>query len=234
MSFYVPCECSESLCVSEGAAGASLRCSCGKTVVVPSLDELRKRSGLPARQTNPKTVIEYMLADGELPTATTCAGCGCATGEILYVTAECEKAWRSGPNWSGMIVALLIVGPIWAYLLSRKQGSGTEYGDNLILHLPIRTCSNCRRQYLGGPISKSLGWIAALLAGIGIVAVFVWPIWGGVFLVGSLAAFWTKMVVGVRRRATCAWLLRHEPVYGDLLAYYPNTALLPSDAAGNS
>jgi Domain of unknown function (DUF1922) len=43
MDFRLPCECGRHLSVTEGAAGATLQCVCGRTVKVPSLGELGRQ-----------------------------------------------------------------------------------------------------------------------------------------------------------------------------------------------
>jgi hypothetical protein len=43
MLVYLSCECGKQAPVSEGAAGTSLPCECGRTIKVPSLGELRQR-----------------------------------------------------------------------------------------------------------------------------------------------------------------------------------------------
>jgi hypothetical protein len=44
MNFSLPCECGELITFTEGAAGASLRCVCGRTIEIPDLNELRQRA----------------------------------------------------------------------------------------------------------------------------------------------------------------------------------------------
>ena len=43
MLVYLSCECGKQVPVSEGAAGTSLPCTCGRAIKVPSLGELRQR-----------------------------------------------------------------------------------------------------------------------------------------------------------------------------------------------
>lgn len=43
MGFRLPCECGRRLPISEGAAGGAVQCSCGRTVMAPSLGELRRQ-----------------------------------------------------------------------------------------------------------------------------------------------------------------------------------------------
>jgi len=42
MNFQLPCECGQRVVISEGMAGTSVRCACGRTVAVPSLGEIRR------------------------------------------------------------------------------------------------------------------------------------------------------------------------------------------------
>jgi hypothetical protein len=53
MDFNVRCECGIPLLISEGAAGARVPCDCGRTVIIPSLDELRKQAGVRPPDPNP-------------------------------------------------------------------------------------------------------------------------------------------------------------------------------------
>jgi hypothetical protein len=44
MYFHLRCECGKDVAVSEGAAGASLACPCGRRVVAPELRDLQRRA----------------------------------------------------------------------------------------------------------------------------------------------------------------------------------------------
>jgi hypothetical protein len=44
VEFQLPCACGKPVTVTEGAAGGSVSCSCGRVVAVPSLRELRARA----------------------------------------------------------------------------------------------------------------------------------------------------------------------------------------------
>jgi len=43
VEFQIPCKCGKSLFVTEGMAGASIRCRCGRAVLLPSLREMKSR-----------------------------------------------------------------------------------------------------------------------------------------------------------------------------------------------
>jgi len=42
MEFLLPCECGKNLMVTDGMAGTSVQCGCGRLTSIPSLGELRK------------------------------------------------------------------------------------------------------------------------------------------------------------------------------------------------
>ena len=46
MYYRLKCECGKETSVSEGTAGVSLSCSCGRLIVVPELAELRRRAAM--------------------------------------------------------------------------------------------------------------------------------------------------------------------------------------------
>jgi len=48
MEFLIHCECGKFFTVTEGLAGTSLSCGCGRSIRVPGLSELRAQQGMPA------------------------------------------------------------------------------------------------------------------------------------------------------------------------------------------
>jgi hypothetical protein len=60
MYFRLKCECGNCVIVPEGAAGASLACTCGRRVPVPELTELRQRAAS-------GEISCCLYADGEKP-----------------------------------------------------------------------------------------------------------------------------------------------------------------------
>src|SRR5262245_9265289 len=182
MVFHLRCECGEYVPVSEGAAGAQVPCPCGRTIAVPSLADLRKQAGLPTPRASAALVIDNMLARGQLPTVTLCAHCNSPTDETAEVTAECEKVWTNEPSTIGWMVSYLFLG-IWALLL---QPAAREYGNNLIVHLPVRVCRGCQRRFVGNPAARGLGLLAVLLAAAGILVMILWTAWGAVLLAATV------------------------------------------------
>jgi hypothetical protein len=223
MNFDVRCECGGCVRVSEGAAGARIQCDCGRTVVVPSLDELRKLAGLPPPEPNPVLVIEDMLARGELPTVPTCAHCGGATSDTVIVTAECEKVASCGPNLIMWLFAWWVLG-VFALLL--RETHVAEYGRNLYLHLPVRLCRPCQRRLTSRRLAVGLGLIAVAAGLMGVAAVAAGVVWGLAMMVGSIVPLWLAITAMNRRRAALRNVLARERIYRRLLRKYPDARLL--------
>ncbi len=222
MDYYVPCECGNEVPVSEGAAGASLRCDCGRTISVPSLDELRRQSGRTAPAPPARVLIEYMLADGELPTLKCCFSCSSPTDEVTHVVAECEKTWTTGPSGASRLVAFLVIG-IWAVLLER---GGSEQGSNVILHLPVRLCRRCRRRL--SPSSFAMPMTAfAVVAGVaGLFFMAMGMMWGAGLLAVPLTFWLAYLIAKLRRQGDIKEVLRREPIYRRLTDDYPDAVVV--------
>jgi hypothetical protein len=92
MKISIPCECGESVAVTEGDAGGRLTCRCGRTVAVPSLRELRRQSGMPQKEPEPDLVVEALLIAGKLPEEQECVLCSEVTSGCVTCFVEIEKA----------------------------------------------------------------------------------------------------------------------------------------------
>ncbi len=202
-----------------------LLCKCGRKIEVPSLSELRRMSGH-GPTLSPAVLIETMVAAGELPAMTDCAGCGTDTRNEVDVIARVERARvRDG---SGNVVAkvffVLMFGWI-AYFLIRANRHPRLIGTDRDIRLPIRICQDCQLLRL----HRSPEWpflaLAALLAAAGLGIGFEMQL-PSVFAIGVVAGLvvafggigWSR----ARFRKNMRRLLRSEPVYGRLLERYPD------------
>src|SRR5688572_19395910 len=106
MQYRLACECGDGIVVKETAAGRKEMCRCGRTLVVPSLRELRRRAGV-EQDFPPEQVVQARLLDGKLPEEVHCVLCGAATVAVVRCRTECERAYvqTSRPSW-------------WMYLLA--------------------------------------------------------------------------------------------------------------------
>jgi predicted nucleic acid-binding Zn ribbon protein len=148
MQFQVACECGVNLSVGEGAAGAKLRCDCGRTIAVPALDELRRRAGLPERKVAPDMVVEALLLAGRLPEEDHCVLCGAATSESVTCHTECERAFVDDgrPSWWHYVLGYLTFGWLGALIVDVSRGTEREWGKDRVFDLPLRICAGCRGQ----------------------------------------------------------------------------------------
>jgi hypothetical protein len=146
--YELDCECGNKLSVRETAAGAQELCSCGRTLIVPSLHELRSRAGLPAPGLSPEKVVETLLLAGKLPEEDHCVLCGVATTASICCTTECERASvvSGRPSWWVYLLGFLTFGWLGVAVARATAGDDREWGRDRIFPLPLRVCANCRDQ----------------------------------------------------------------------------------------
>ena len=140
MDFHVNCQCGNRITVSEGAAGATIACRCGRAVSIPSLKELRLRAGIAPHNPSPELVIEHQLAAGELPPDNNCIECGVTTAEVVQIVVECERAFRKGGfSWGALLLSAFLL-PIKLFHWEEE----VEYGKDKVYPLPLAVCEHCR------------------------------------------------------------------------------------------
>jgi hypothetical protein len=150
MDFDIRCECGQYIVVSEGAAGARLKCACGRTVDIPALDKLRTEAGLPPSTTEAR--IAYLLSAGHLPGTKSCACCRADADRTIEIVTECERAWihqSGGRTWVSLLGFILtaLISPIAVWL--REERSQQIYGQDKIYHLPLPVCTKCTPKVRG-------------------------------------------------------------------------------------
>src|SRR5437588_745776 len=122
MQYEVRCECGTAHRVSSADAGSRLKCTCGKTVEVPPLHELRAASGEAAL--SPVIRIRTMLLAGTLPGTQSCSCCRNKTDRIVRVAIECERSWtKSGVSKAEIISGCFlipIISLLWTFVLLKS------------------------------------------------------------------------------------------------------------------
>jgi hypothetical protein len=213
--FHLDCPCGNRSPVTEGQAGLRLTCSCGRTLQVPNLPELRRQAGLAPFPIPTATQVEERVKAGELPAGTVCARCARPTSAVLHAVAECESVCITTEEWS-----------VNEIVVSEREVS--QQGREVVVPVPLRLCPDCQRAF----VRPSLGGAARLIAvplailGVGLLVLLrdtaLWIV-GLVPLALAgllyLAPFWFEH----RRQQTLKRLLRQTPLYDELLAQYPDT-----------
>ena len=146
MDFRIDCPCGGHIVVTEGSAGATLACACGRPLSVPSLPALRVAAGLPAEIVGPEQIVDRLLAKGRLPGTKDCIGCGFETDQIFDVVTECETTYRTSsetPLWVKVIVNLLLLP--FHYHAHFGKGEVHWHGRETVFLLPVPICEHCRR-----------------------------------------------------------------------------------------
>lgn len=147
MQYRIYCECGESVTVAETAAGTSAPCRCGRTVVIPSLRELRRLAGVPESSPSPEMAVEALLLAGKLPEEDHCVLCGTETSATVCCKTECERARVRGgqpPLWA-YLLGYLTFGWLGVLIAELTAGEEREWGKDRVFPLPLRVCDACRR-----------------------------------------------------------------------------------------
>jgi hypothetical protein len=159
MQYDLDCECGDFVTVNEAAAGTSALCRCGRTVVIPSLRELRRRAGLSQPGVTPEFAVETLLLASKLPEEHHCVLCGVATDATVCCRTVCERAHvkHGGPSRWGYLLGFFTFGWLGALavLIARSKTPGQEWGKDRIFPLPLRVCSTCRAGLTGPETLKA-------------------------------------------------------------------------------
>lgn len=141
------CRCGNRLSVNEGAAGTQLPCSCGRTINVPTLRELRAATGDSALA--PEFEVERLLLNGWIPEGERCVCCD-SPAEIHRFWVQCDKAVVVQSEQRSILAYLLLwlITPLGALLAwgTRGRGNSVEHGRDIVYRLPLRVCDTCRNE----------------------------------------------------------------------------------------
>src|SRR4051794_16324294 len=151
MAYSVRCECGKTHPVSAAHCGTTWACTCGRTITVPSLSQLRAEAG--EFSASPEMIIESMLIARELPQESACVECHAPTEGIATFTVICEQvgARRSAEGCSRAVyyvlfLAFLMIG--WFVYWRRGPGNAEMVGRSVAFRLPLRLCPVCQRSGL--------------------------------------------------------------------------------------
>jgi hypothetical protein len=145
MNFNIHCPCGKDVSVTEGAAGASFPCSCGRKISVPSLAQLRVQAGLPAVNLGPELTVQHLLAAGMLPGTRNCGVCGLDTDERIQVLSECETVWSRDNSSMLQFAAIFLFSPLFAMFARRHEGAEETHGRETSFTLPLPACTDCQK-----------------------------------------------------------------------------------------
>jgi hypothetical protein len=143
------CECGGNVTVGAGDAGSSIRCSCGSSVRVPRLSELRTLAGQDAFGTNPADVIRRAQHQGKSPTGDNCLLCGANAPTLYRCNATCETSHLKGGSsdapgilgWLTFFCMAVFLG--FAFLFRRSGSEGVVHGHDVGVTFDLPVCDAC-------------------------------------------------------------------------------------------
>lgn len=147
-TYPVACECTKVHEVPGTDAGRAIDCTCGRTIEIPTLNQLRASAG------ESTSVIEIelflKLQEGLLPDETRCLSCDVPTEETAYTLAVCEESTSSEPTLLKMIFAFILFiasAPLHLGLFSlNDREEDIHHGRTVKYNLPLRLCTPCRKR----------------------------------------------------------------------------------------
>ncbi|MCA9269712.1 MAG: hypothetical protein KDA41_14630 [Planctomycetales bacterium] len=152
MQYAVPCQCGHRVEVSATQAGATVKCTCGASLDVPTLSQLRRSAGQASYEAGVIDTIRRMIDEQSLPSMSACVLCGRPTSETLMVQVQCEtkyiKGFSAGPwKWIFVIGSVLFLPFWWVWLLvghSILRERREEFGRDVSVRIPLRVDERCR------------------------------------------------------------------------------------------
>lgn len=141
--YAIACPCGKEIPVAASMAGSNVSCSCGESVAVPRLSELRQRIGLAAYESGTIDTIHRMIGTGELPCGSECVISGMRTTDVFVVRVECERTWIKSPDNDSLLAALfLLIMPFWLLWLAVERTLANEprqeLGRDTHVDVPLR------------------------------------------------------------------------------------------------
>lgn len=142
MNLSVDCECGKVIAVSSASAGDTVRCPCGRLVIVPPLSEMRRRAGLAPIPQNAAEKVKSLISSSELPDNKLCPFTGRLADTTIWLRVDCESKWIRGKEPLNDHLKLLFiflfgwVGAVIALLRSNKPIE--EFGREVYVEIPLK------------------------------------------------------------------------------------------------
>jgi hypothetical protein len=227
--FYIDCACGKQLAVAANQAGAEVLCACGRSVLVPSLSQLRRDAGLGAYAQGIAERVARAVEAGDVDRLNGCVECGQPTNGVLLGTIVCEQVHRRGErSVLGVRMLLVLLNPFFLliHMVFFRDPQNEEFGRDVSTPLDLPCCERCRplkvpRLLTGLSVAIRLTLIAAGLVLIvthrqfGAASLGIW-----LLIIGGI--LWTiqVLIASLRQRRLKQWA-RTIPIYQELFVEYP-------------
>ena len=225
MAYTVCCECGKWLPIQLADAGSATKCSCGRRVEVPLLEEFEACADL-LSATTVEARIFRLVATGDLPALGQCLECEAAgTRKVLRAVLDCE---RYTTHSEGGLRFLYIPFLFWAVWTEERRVE--VRGHDTIVPAPVCVCGPCQkrlRQRRGLPLT----WILLAIFPMACILAF-FHLAAGVLvafaglLVGLPVFGLLRFLAHRRQQRSLRDLLRRVPVYRQMLDSYPGAVVV--------
>jgi hypothetical protein len=145
---FLTCSCGETVTARAKDAGGLTACSCGNSVRVPSLSELRKSAGADPFVTNPSEAIRRQHEQGINPAGDRCLLCGSSSAVFYDCKAICESSHvaRIDDEVDDVQLFRMILNPfrvlLWQ-LLRRRVTRLEKRGHDVSVTFQLPVCDPC-------------------------------------------------------------------------------------------
>jgi hypothetical protein len=215
----VGCVCGEWLPVQSSDTGGAVKCSCGRRVEVPLLEEFDGRPNLPSAPTV-EDRIAMLIADGELPPLGGCARCGHSnSAEKVDLKLECERYTAYAHGGDRFIIIPFFLFTFWMWWSEEKRLE--IVGRDTFIAAPICLCKGCQSLLRARDGWSYFGCAILAIALGGTIGYFDWVIGLVAAMTGLIAVAIWKRLVFTSRQKHLKTLLRKVPVYKQVLTSYP-------------
>jgi Domain of unknown function (DUF1922) len=131
VKLLLQCSCGEHLIATEGMAGSQIACVCGRRVPVPSLDEMRRRTG----EVGDEDIVSAVVSDEPLQQPHTLLIYGLAVGWMCFAGLPLLLvSIHAGGAAAAMGAVLWIAGNVWLFT---QIFSGNPVAALVVLVIPI-------------------------------------------------------------------------------------------------
>jgi hypothetical protein len=138
MEYSVTCLCQKAIPVTAAQAGTEVACSCGRTIKVPRLSELRLTTGRDAYEAGVVSAIQRLIRTGELPYGDTCALSGWPTNDVYELLVECERPWAKQVGKSLPLPWEVLLGLFSPISIWRREVRTEIHGRQTVIRVPLR------------------------------------------------------------------------------------------------
>ena len=145
---FVQCPCSKQITVSPSQCGSAIQCTCGRTLEIPRLSQLRRDCGQGDKNLSILEKIAGLKNAGLLPPENTCSVCSSVTDDVIECHVQCEVASVTSPSGLVSFISILFL-PFMtlAALIAEEHREAEIHGRFTEIDIPVSICKSCKSKF---------------------------------------------------------------------------------------